>query len=91
MIPSLIPDVELTAVDGRQVAVIHIGELPVKPVACRDRYFKRVANSNHRLSITEIANLHMQSLQLSWDSHPSGRSTLADLDKDKIRSFLQSR
>jgi len=68
-IPSLIPDVEMATTDGRQVAVIRIGEFPVKPVACRDRYFKRAANSNHRLSVAEISNLHLQSLQLSWDSH----------------------
>ncbi|MBI4858003.1 MAG: putative DNA binding domain-containing protein [Acetobacterium woodii] len=82
-IPSIIPDIELSREEGKQVAVIRIGEFPVKPVAFRDRYFKRVANSNHRLSVTEIANLHLQSLQLSWDSHPSGRSTLADLATDK--------
>lgn len=87
-IPSIIPDIELSREEGKQVAVIRIGEFPVKPVAFRDRYFKRVANSNHRLLVTEIANLHLQSLQLSWDSHPSERSTLADLDTDKIRAFL---
>lgn len=86
--PSIIPDVELATLDSKQVAAIRVGEFPVKPVACRDRYFKRVANSNHRLSLTEIANLHLQSLQLSWDSYLDVSSTLVDLDRDKIRMFL---
>ncbi len=87
--PSIIPDVELATLDGKQVVVIRVGEFPVKPVACRDRYFKRVANSNHRLSLTEIANLHLQSLQLSWDSYMDVNSTLNDLNRDKIKMFLQ--
>ena len=87
--PSIIPDIELASLDGKQIAVIKIDEFPVKPVAYRDRYFKRVANSNHRLSLTEIATLHLQSLQLSWDAYADSRSTLDDLDKGKIRIFLR--
>lgn len=87
--PSIIPDIELISLDGKNVAVVRIDEFPVKPVACRDRYFKRVSNSNHRLSIAEIANLHLQSLQLSWDSYPSGMATLAVLDIGKIGLFLE--
>lgn len=87
--PSIIPDVELATLNSKHVVAIRVGEFPVKPVACRDRYFKRVANSNHRLSLTEIANLHLQSLQLSWDSYMDVNSTLNDLNRDKIKMFLQ--
>lgn len=87
--PAIIPDVELVAVGDKQVAVVRVGEFPVKPVACRDRFFKRVANSNHRLSLTEIANLHLQSLQLSWDAYPDNQATLGDLDEHKIQTFLR--
>ena len=67
--PSIIPDIERLNIDGKTVIAIRVSEFPVKPVACRDRYFKRMANSNHRLNLTEIANLHLQSLQLSWDAY----------------------
>src|SRR3989304_6193317 len=87
--PSIIPDIELVTLDNKQVVAIHVGEFPVKPVACRDRYFKRVANSNHRLSLPEIANLHLQSLQLSRDSYVDMSSTLTDLDRGEIRMFLK--
>jgi predicted HTH transcriptional regulator len=53
--PSIIPDIEMTPVNGKNVVIVHMSEFPIKPVAYRDRYFKRVANSNHRLSLTEIA------------------------------------
>src|SRR4030065_2664513 len=88
-VPSIIPDIELVTLDNKQVVAIHVGEFPVKPVAYRDRYFKRVANSNHRLSLTEIANLHLQSLQLSWDSYPEERATVNDISLGKMEAFLK--
>ena len=63
--PSIIPNAKVVTIDGKTIVSLQIDEFPVKPVASRDRYFRRVANSNHRLSLTEIANLHLQSLQLS--------------------------
>ena len=65
-----------------------VGEFPIKPVAARGKYFKRVENSNHQLSPSEISNLHLQSLQLSWDSYPAHDATLDDLDVIKIERFI---
>lgn len=87
--PSIIPDIEIIPVKGKSVIIVHVSEFPIKPVAFRDRYFKRVANSNHRLSLTEIANVHMQSLQLSWDSYPEEQATVKDLCMGKMKSFLK--
>ncbi|MFH1708456.1 MAG: ATP-binding protein [Planctomycetota bacterium] len=79
---------ETVKAGGKDVVAIRVDEFPVKPVACRDRYFKRVAAGNHKLSLTEIANLHMQSLQLSWDAYPEKGTAVRDLDSRKVRSFL---
>jgi ATP-dependent DNA helicase RecG len=86
--PSIIPDVQTMTLDGKTVVFLQVDEFPVKPVACRDRYFRRVANSNHRLSLTEIANMHLQSLQLSWDSYPAPKASLASLDDRKTEDFI---
>ena len=32
--PSIIPEINLTTIDDKQVAIIRIDEFPVKPVAC---------------------------------------------------------
>ena len=66
--PSLIPTIEQVRVGNQTVVCILVDEFPVKPVAHKDRYYRRVANSNHRMTLTEIANSHLQSLQLSWDA-----------------------
>ena len=87
--PSIIPDVEMISIRGKSVVMFRVSEFPVKPVAFRDRYFKRVANSNHRMSLTEMANIHMQSLQLSWDSYPEDQATVKDLSPRKMKAFLK--
>ena len=67
--PSLIPDIIAHDIDDKTIVEIDIREFPVKPVSTRGRYFKRIASSNHALSSGEIADLYMQSLQLSWDAY----------------------
>jgi ATP-dependent DNA helicase RecG len=86
--PSIIPDVGIVHFESKEVVVFSIDEFPIKPVAFKNRYFKRVSNSNQLLTITEIANLHLQSLQLSWDSYPNHDAILKDLDEIKIEHFI---
>ena len=49
--PSIIPDVEVIKYKGSDVVEFSVHEFPVKPVACRGRYYKRVKNSNHQLEV----------------------------------------
>ena len=87
--PALIPDITAYTEQGKTVVVISISEFPVKPVNTKGRYFKRVASSNHQLTIGEIADLHMQSLQLSWDAYQAGTHTLDALSLPKIKRFIR--
>jgi len=87
--PALIPDMTAFIEQQKIVVAIRIGEFPVKPVNTRGRYFKRVASSNHQLTLSEIADLYMQSLQLSWDAHQAGKHTLDALSMPKIKHFIQ--
>ena len=74
--PSIIPDIGAFQVEGRTVVAIQVGEYPVKPINTRGRYFKRIAGANHQLSLSEITDLYMQSLQLSWDAYEAPRESL---------------
>jgi ATP-dependent DNA helicase RecG len=87
--PSIIPDIEAFDVSGKTVVRIHVAEYPVKPINTRGRYYKRIASANHQLSLGEINDLYMQSLQLSWDSHPAADETLAELSIPKIEAFIE--
>jgi len=60
----------------------------VKPISYKGRNYKRVTNSNHALSVTEIANMHLHFLQLSWDAYENVGETLNDLETTKIERFV---
>ena len=86
--PSLIVDIEAVSIDSKQLLYIKVNEYPVKPVSCKGKYFKRIENSNHQMNLTEIANMHLQSLQLSWDAYEAYEFSYEDLDVYKIERFL---
>ncbi|HET8573275.1 MAG TPA: RNA-binding domain-containing protein [Edaphocola sp.] len=86
--PAIVPDVRLLYQDGKTVAVIEVQEYPVKPLSYKGRYYKRIQNANHQLSIAEITSLNLQSLQLSWDAYPKPQKTIDDLSVEKARNFI---
>ena len=86
--PGIIPDAEISTIDGIKVGKLSVKEFPVKPVSFKGRYYKRYGNSNHQLSVVEISDLSLQSLQLSWDSYPAHGKTFADLDISVIEKFI---
>ncbi|XCN74222.1 MAG: RNA-binding domain-containing protein [Candidatus Electrothrix aestuarii] len=86
--PSILPESSIISYEGKKVALLFIPEYPVKPVSCKGRYFKRVNNANHRMSITEIADLHLKTFNTSWDHYPDPRHTLAEISLDKVNEFI---
>lgn len=86
--PALIPDIEAYKLDGKTIVVITVQEYPVKPVNTRGRYFKRIGSANHQLGLTEINDLYMRSLQISWDAHPAPDQDLDALSISKIENFI---
>ncbi|MDK2842448.1 MAG: ATP-dependent helicase RecG [Anaerophaga sp.] len=86
--PSLIPDVDTFNIEGKTIVVFSIQEYPVKPVATRGKYFKRVANSNHLLPISEVVNLHLQSFNTSWDFHLNSQFKINDISLGKVQAAI---
>ena len=87
--PLIVPELIAQKIDGKTAVVINVGEFPVKPVSTPGRYFKRVASSNHQLNAGEIADLDMQSLQLSWDASEAPATSLKALSTPKIKRFTR--
>ncbi|MDR2651470.1 MAG: putative DNA binding domain-containing protein [Prevotellaceae bacterium] len=86
--PTIIPDAHIVNYQGNEIIEFSVPEFPIKPVACRGRYFKRIKNSNHQLSPVEIADTYMQSMQYSWDSYPYNGANVGNLNKGKIKTFI---
>jgi len=85
--PRIIPDIELVQIQNKTVAILSIGEYPIKPVACKGRYFKRVGNANHQMSATEISDAHIKLINSSWDYHPDPEHTRASISEPKVQAF----
>jgi ATP-dependent DNA helicase RecG len=86
--PAIIPNAEVIEYKGSEVVEFSVQEFPVKPIACRGRYFKRIKNANHQLSPMEIADMNLQTLQVSWDSYPAQNVEIQDIDLEKVRKFV---
>ena len=52
--PQIIPEVEVLTIESKIVVAISAMEYPIKPVSKSGRFYKRIANANHLMSIDEI-------------------------------------
>lgn len=86
--PQLFPKIFIREKDNQSILVFEINEFPVKPVSYKNRYYKRVHNSNHVLTLEEIVDLQQQSLSISYDAYPA-QVTLGELDQKLIKQFFE--
>ncbi len=86
--PQIIPRITTLRLRGNTVLVFEINEYPIKPVSFKNRYYKRVKNSNHPLSLDEIVELQQQSLNLSFDAYPT-KADLSSLDQGEMNRFFE--
>ncbi|MGP8012385.1 MAG: helix-turn-helix domain-containing protein [Halobacteriota archaeon] len=87
--PRAMTDVKAHEVGGKVVVVVEVPESPLKPVAVKGRYFKRVANGKQRMSQHEIAQMHLQSVGQSWDMLWAPEASLDDVDFDLVKRYVQ--
>ena len=87
--PSIVPDIATITIKKKTMVILTIIEYPVKPISCKGKYFKRIQNSNHQMSINEISNLHLQTYHSSWDHYNDTRHTLEDISLDKVNRFIE--
>jgi len=87
--PQIIANVDKHQIDGKTVLVFEISEYPVKPISFKNRYYKRVKNSNHLLTLDEIVDLQQQSLNISYDVYPL-KENLSSLDTALLGKFIET-
>jgi len=88
--PVIIPDAEVIEQQGKLAVALNIQEYPVKPVSVKGKYYKRVKNANHLLSVSEVVNLHLQSLNTSWDAYSDPVHNLDDISLDKVQKGIET-
>ena len=87
--PQLIIDAEVCEYEGSKIVALLVDEFPIKPVALKGRYYKRVRNSNHQLSLSEISDLYLRTMNSSWDFHPDPDHTINDISEEKVLKFIK--
>ena len=86
---QIIPDVATEVIDNKQIVLLYVQEHPIKPIAIRGRYYKRVGNSNHLLSVNEVSNMHLQTVNSSWDYYPRPNKTINDISLEKVEKVIK--
>jgi ATP-dependent DNA helicase RecG len=87
--PQVVPFAEVFKIGQKTIAVLNIIEYPIKPVAYKDKYYKRVLNSNHKLSLTEVANEHLRTINGSWDYYADPNHSLEHISIKKIEKYIK--
>ena len=86
--PSIIPNVEVVEIESKSIVLFEVDEYPIKPVAIKGRYYKRVKNSNHQMLITEIADEHLKTVNSSWDFYRDTNHTLENISLEKVEKYI---
>jgi len=86
--PTVIPEIRSFDFAGKTIVVIQIPEFPIKPISTSGRCYRRISNSNRRLTPKEIAELHLAGTGSSWDALPARGKTSADIDVEKVRKYM---
>ena len=86
--PQVIPDVQTFKLNDKIIVVFEVMEYPIKPVSYRNKYFKRIANSNHIMRLDEITNEHLKTINSSWDFYPDPNHSLEDISLEKVNRLI---
>lgn len=86
--PQLTPDAEIITIDDKIIVVLQIAEYPIKPVSIQGRFYKRTTNSNHQMSVMEIADEHLRTKNTSWDYYIDNTRSINDISLQKVRNYM---
>ncbi|MCB5295667.1 MAG: putative DNA binding domain-containing protein [Candidatus Cloacimonetes bacterium] len=88
--PSFLPEEDVVEFGKKYIIVFTVQEYPIKPVSTKGKYYKRVANSNHLLSISEVVNMHLKSFNTSWDYHINNQFKIDDISLEKVQLAIDN-
>ncbi|MCB0511605.1 MAG: putative DNA binding domain-containing protein [Bacteroidetes bacterium] len=86
---AIIPEVKITEIQNKSAIVLKIQEYPIKPVAFKGKCYKRIGSSNHLMSVEEIANEHLRTINTSWDFYIDPNHSLEAISLEKVNSYIQ--
>jgi len=88
-LPSIIVDVYEFEIKEKIFIVLAFDEFPIKPVSANGRYYRRIKNSNHQMSLSEVSNMYMKTFNSSWDYYEDPNHSLDDISMAKVDGFIK--
>jgi ATP-dependent DNA helicase RecG len=87
--PTLIPDVQTIEIEKKMVVILSIKEFPQKPVSIHGRFYRRVGASNRVMTPSEISEMHMYSMGMTWDATVHPHDNLEDIELQKVKEYVK--
>jgi ATP-dependent DNA helicase RecG len=88
--PQVLVDIYEMEYKRKNLLIISVIDYPIKPVSVYGKFYRRRLNSNHLMTPIEISNLHLISLNSSWDFQIAQDSSLKDIDMDIVDWFIKT-
>jgi len=87
--PSIFPSIKQIEINNNKIIAITVEESKEKPVFFKDKAYKRVGKSTHRISASEIIKLAKESGEkVYWDEQVCEGVTLGDIDWRFVKEFF---
>ena len=88
--PQIYPEVKIHKTESKKIILIKTKESDEKPVFFKNHVYKRVGDTNQRVSSSEIRKLAKESKgKIYWDGQICEEVGLEDIDKEKVEWFLK--
>ena len=88
----IFPEIKVYKVDNKSIISIKIKESNEKPVFFKSQAYKRVGDTNQRISSSEIRRLAKESVgKIYWDEQICEEIRLEDIDEEKVKRYLERR
>jgi len=87
--PVQLPSVNIVENNDKWFVEIKVMACPMKPVMAFGRPFKRVGNTNQRLSQSEFKTLSLANQNVTWDAIECKQMRMEDIDRKAIREYLK--
>ena len=88
--PPIFPGIKINKIGDKNVISIKVKPVDEKPVFFKNYAYKRVGNTNQRISSSEIRKLAKETVgKLYWDEQICEEAKLEDIDEKGLNVFLR--
>jgi len=84
--PQIFPEIKVCEIDNKKTISIKVAESTERPVFFKSYAYKRVGDTNQRVSSSEIRRLAKESgVKTYWDEQICEEATLEDIKEEEVR------